>query len=63
MADAPVTKTGVTTTEFWMTMLGNVVVVLQGMQGQLDSKWVAIALVVINGVYTIMRSLVKANAK
>ena len=55
-------KPGVQSTEFWLTIMGNAVVMLQGLQGQLDAKWVALAFVVLNGIYTTMRSLVKANS-
>jgi len=54
---------GYKTTEFWLTALGNVIVILQGLQGTIDAQWVVIALAVINGIYTTMRSLVKSTEK
>ena len=54
-------KPGVQSTEFWLTIVSNGIVILQGLQGTLEAKWVALALAVLNGIYTTMRSLVKSN--
>lgn len=56
-------KAGIKSTEFWLTLLGNITVIAQGLQGQIDAKWLAIAVIVINGIYTTMRSIVKANSE
>lgn len=62
MAETTTVKSGVSTSEFWLTILTNVVVVLQTLDGQIEGKWVAVVLAAVNGVYGVMRALVKSNA-
>ena len=55
-------KPGYKTTEFWLTLLGNLVTIVGNLKGIIPGQAAAIALVVLDGVYGIMRGLVKINA-
>lgn len=65
MAEEPVTPTnevtkpGYKTTEFWLTIVSNAIMILGALDGKIDPKVAAIALAVLNGVYTALRGYVK----
>jgi hypothetical protein len=52
-------KAGWKTTEFWMTLITNLVAVLGALNGVIPADTMAIILAVVNGVYGVLRALVK----
>ena len=55
-------KDGYKTTEFWLTILTNLITIVTAIQGVIPPQTAAIILAVLNGIYTTMRSIVKINA-
>lgn len=55
-------KDGYKTTEFWLTIISNLITVTGAVQGVIDPKTAAIILAVLNGVYNLVRGIVKAKA-
>ena len=53
-------KPGYATTEFWLTVITNLITVIGALKGVINPETMAIILAVLNGVYGILRSLVKA---
>lgn len=54
-------KPGYKTTEFWITVISNLITIVGAVQGMIDPKIAAIILAVLNGLYNLMRGLVKSN--
>lgn len=52
-------KTGWKTTEFWMTIMTNVVTVVQALNGVIPPETAAIILAVANGLYGVLRTITK----
>ena len=52
-------KPGYATTEFWLTVITNLITVVGALEGVINPETMAIILAVLNGVYGILRSLVK----
>lgn len=50
---------GMKSTEFWMTVVAQVITFVESIQGNLDPKTAIIIVSVLNCIYTIGRSLVK----
>lgn len=55
-------KNGLKTTEFWMTIITNIVTIVPLFQGILKPETAAIILAAANGVYGVLRTLTKATA-
>ena len=54
-------KEGIKSTEFWLTLLTNVTALVGSLQGVIPPEVGAIVVAVANGVYGILRSIVKAK--
>lgn len=54
-------KPGYKTTEFWLTVLSNLITIAGALQGVIDGKTAAVVLAVLNGLYNLVRGLAKAN--
>lgn len=54
-------KTGYKTTEFWLVIITNLLAVVTAFNGLLDPKTAGIIVAVLNGLYAILRSVVKIN--
>ena len=52
-------KNGIKTTEFWLTVLTQLGVVIGALNGVIPAETATISTIVINAVYTVMRSLSK----
>lgn len=52
-------KNGFKTTEFWLTMLGNVAAIVGTVGGALPAEKAGIAVLISNGLYAISRGLAK----
>jgi hypothetical protein len=55
-------KAGWKTSEFWLTILSNLITIAGALQGVIDPKTAAVVLAALNGVYTTVRGIVKAKA-
>ena len=55
------TKPGYLTTEFWVSILSGIYMVLNttGLISQIPNKWAAVALAVITAAYTVARGVAK----
>lgn len=53
---------GIKTTEFWMTILTNIVSLVGGLSGMIPAEVSAIIIAVANGVYGILRVITKSKA-
>lgn len=53
-------KPGWQTTEFYLTVLGNVMSVWSMVSGSVDPKTGLIVTAILNGAYTVMRTLAKS---
>ena len=56
----PTVKPGWQCTEFYVTVLSNIIAIVGALKGIIPAQTATIALVILNGIYTILRSLVKA---
>ena len=56
-------KDGVKSTEFWLTLLSNLGVILGGLSGQVDPKVMMYSMAGINGLYATLRTIAKKDAK
>ena len=54
-------KAGWQTSEFWLIVVTNLLAVATAMQGSLNPQTAAIILAVLNGVYTVLRTIVKGG--
>lgn len=54
-------KPGYKTTEFWLILLGNIILALVTFLETLDASWAAIAITVLNSIYALSRMGVKAT--
>lgn len=54
-------KPGWKTTEFWLVMLTNAIAIVESLKGTLPPETAAIAITVLNCIYTIMRSITKKS--
>lgn len=54
-------KSGYKTSEFWLVVVSNLIAIVGALNGVLDPKTAAIALAVLNGVYSTLRTIAKAN--
>ena len=52
-------KTGIKTTEFWLTILANVVAVVGALQGVIPAETAAIIIAALNAVYGFLRTIAK----
>lgn len=52
-------KSGWKTSEFWMTVVGQLMTLAGALNGVLDPKTAAIVSAVLTGVYSILRTLAK----
>jgi len=52
-------KAGWKTTEFWITVVGNLIIVAGSIEGILPAQTAAVVLAVLNGIYTVLRTLAK----
>ena len=52
-------KAGIKTSEFWLVILANVILVLGGLKEYISPDTLTIALVILDGVYTSWRTLAK----
>jgi hypothetical protein len=59
------TKPGVYTSEFWVTLIGNILGIVQMVLGpvNVNDNRVVLALAIINGLYAASRGLAKAGVK
>ena len=57
------TKPGVQTTEFWLTLLSNAAAVVGALKGVIPPETAAIIMAVINSVYSTLRTLAKQEPK
>lgn len=55
------TKPGYQTTEFWLTLVGNLINVVGMFKGVIPPGIAAIVVAVLNGIYTIVRGFVKSS--
>lgn len=56
-------KSGYKTTEFWLTVISNLITIAGALQGVIDAKTAAVMLAVLNGVYSVLRTVAKANGQ
>jgi len=56
-----VVEPGQVTTEFWLTIAGNIGTIIITVAGVLDPKWAAIVLVIGNALYALSRGLAKSG--
>lgn len=54
-------KSGYKSSEFWLTIVSNLVTIAGALNGILDAKTAAIVLAVLNGLYTVLRTIAKAG--
>ena len=54
-------KPGWKTTEFWLTVLSNLAVVVGALEGVIPAEKMAIIIAVINGVYGVVRATTKST--
>jgi len=60
MTDTPGgTKPGYKTTEFWLIVLSNLTTIVTALKGVISPEKSVVVLAILNGIYTILRSLVK----
>ena len=52
-------KAGIKTTEFWLTMITNLITIVGSLKGVLDPQVSAIILAAANGVYGVIRAMAK----
>ena len=52
-------KPGIYTTEFWLTVITNLITIITTLKGMIPAETATIILAILNGLYTILRSLVK----
>ncbi len=52
-------KAGIKTTEFWLTIITNLLAVVGVLEGVLPAQTAAVILAVLNGVYGVLRALQK----
>lgn len=55
-------KPGYKTTEFWLTVITNIVTVIGAIKGLIPANVATIALTVLNAIYGVIRTLAKSNA-
>ena len=53
------TKSGIATSEFWLTVVTNLITIAGALNGVLDPKTAAIVMASLNGVYGVLRTLAK----
>lgn len=53
-------KSGWKTSEFWMTVVSQLLAVVGALSGVLDAKTAAIVVGALNAVYTVLRTIAKA---
>lgn len=56
-------KAGHKTTEFWLTIVSNLITIAGALQGMIDGKTAAVILAVLNGVYTVLRTIAKSGTE
>ena len=61
MTEVSKMKSGWKTSEFWLTIISNLVTIAGALQGIIDPKTAAIVLAVLNGLYTTLRTVAKAG--
>lgn len=55
-------KSGWKTSEFWMTVVSNLITIVGALKGVIPAETAAVIVAVLNGLYTIGRDVVKAKA-
>lgn len=55
-------KSGIKSTEFWMTMITSASTIFEAFKGNLDPKWAAVITAGLSMGYTLARALTKAAA-
>ena len=53
------TKPGYKTTEFWLVVVSNLTTIVTALNGVVSPEKATVILAILNGIYTILRSLVK----
>lgn len=56
-------KSGYLTSEFWLTVISNLITIAGALNGILDAKTAAVVLAVLNGLYTTLRTVAKAGTE
>lgn len=59
--EASKVKSGYKTTEFWLTILSNLLAVAGALQGVIDPKTAAVVVAVLTGLYNTLRTVAKAG--
>ena len=52
-------KAGIKTTEFWMTVVSNLLVVVAALEGILPAETAGVIVAVLTGIYGVLRALAK----
>lgn len=52
-------KAGIKTTEFWLVVLANIILLVGGLEKFISPDVYAVAMVVLNSIYTAWRTLAK----
>jgi len=52
-------KAGIKTTEFWLTVVANLLIVVGALEQIIPADVAAVIVAVLNGVYGVLRALVK----
>jgi uncharacterized MnhB-related membrane protein len=53
------TKPGWKTTEFWLTVVANIVIVIGALKDVIPANVATIAITILSAVYTLLRSILK----
>lgn len=59
--EATKVKSGYKTSEFWLTIISNLITIAGALNGILDPKTAAIVLAILNGMYTTLRTIAKSG--
>lgn len=54
-------KTGWKTSEFWLTIVSNLITIAGALNGIIDAKTAGIILAILNGLYTTLRTIAKVG--
>lgn len=56
------TPRGIVTTEFWLVLASNIITAVLAALGEIDATWAAVAVTILTGLYTLLRSAIKTKA-
>lgn len=59
--EAVMQKSGWKTSEFYLVLITNLITIAGALQGVIDPKTMAIVIASLNGIYGVLRTLVKLN--